>query len=434
MDDRNEVLFSGPHLINNKPIIVKKWATNFDFSTEVMQTVPLWIKLPNLPLNCWSMSSLSRIGSCLGIPLYADKCTSCVARVSYARLLVEMDIIRGLPDSVTVPDPNGQAFEQAIEYDWVPAYCSICLQVGHKCQERKQPVAQPKQPVDQIKQGFKQNNIRRKQEWIVTWNVRGLNKVYKQKELRLFIRENNIVLIAILEHRVKENKAGQVIKKVAVGWDWRVNYSYCAKGRIWLFSNGLHTLGDRRSLWEDLLELQRVQQWPWLIMGDFNAILDVEDRQNGTPVQEIEIRDFKIFLWDAGLAEMKSIGRKLTWTNGAIFSKIDRALVNSVWMMGLSQLEVHVMDPGMSDHSPLCVIFDVDEYRGPRPFKFLNHLAEHSDFVPTVEATWNEPMNRKGMAGIWQKLKNLKQGLKLLNTREFGGIEVKMQTVRQQII
>lgn len=39
---------------------------------------------------------------------------------------------------------------------------------------------------------------------LVTWNVRGLNKPYKQKEFRLFMKNNNVVIIAVLEHRVKE--------------------------------------------------------------------------------------------------------------------------------------------------------------------------------------------------------------------------------------
>lgn len=40
----------------------------------------------------------------------------------------------------------------------------------------------------------------------ITWNVRGLNKVYKQKELKSFIIENKVSIIAILENRVNETK------------------------------------------------------------------------------------------------------------------------------------------------------------------------------------------------------------------------------------
>lgn len=76
----------------------------------MLKTLPLWVKFPNLPLNCWGMKSLSRIASGLGIPLYADECTSKVDRISYARVLSEMDVTRELPVSVNVHDPNGKCF------------------------------------------------------------------------------------------------------------------------------------------------------------------------------------------------------------------------------------------------------------------------------------------------------------------------------------
>jgi len=42
---------------------------------------------------------------------------------------------------------------------------------------------------------------------LVTWNTRGLNKPHKQKELRLFLRENNVSIIAVLEHKIKDGLA-----------------------------------------------------------------------------------------------------------------------------------------------------------------------------------------------------------------------------------
>ncbi|KAH0665545.1 uncharacterized protein [Solanum tuberosum] len=133
LDDRNEVLYSGPHMLNNKPIIVKDWSADFNFNKEVLQTVPIWVKYPNLPLNCWSMDSLSRISSGLGVPLYADECTTKVERITFARVLVEMDVARELPKKLKVEDPNGRVFEQEVKYEWIPAYCPKYMQVGHKC-------------------------------------------------------------------------------------------------------------------------------------------------------------------------------------------------------------------------------------------------------------------------------------------------------------
>lgn len=51
LDDWNEILYFEPHMMNNKPIIVKVWSPKFDFNKEVLQSVPIWVKYPNLPLN-----------------------------------------------------------------------------------------------------------------------------------------------------------------------------------------------------------------------------------------------------------------------------------------------------------------------------------------------------------------------------------------------
>lgn len=34
IEDEDEVMYTGPHMMNNKPIIVKDWASEFDFSKE----------------------------------------------------------------------------------------------------------------------------------------------------------------------------------------------------------------------------------------------------------------------------------------------------------------------------------------------------------------------------------------------------------------
>ncbi|KAK4707487.1 hypothetical protein R3W88_032979 [Solanum pinnatisectum] len=68
LDARNEVLYSGPHMLNNKTIIVK----------------------------------LSRISSRLWVPLYANEYTTKVDRISFARVLVEMDVARDLPKKLKV--------------------------------------------------------------------------------------------------------------------------------------------------------------------------------------------------------------------------------------------------------------------------------------------------------------------------------------------
>lgn len=57
---------------------------------------------------------MSRISSCLGLPLYADECTTKVARISIARVMIELDITKEIPLMIKVEDPNGRMFDQKV--------------------------------------------------------------------------------------------------------------------------------------------------------------------------------------------------------------------------------------------------------------------------------------------------------------------------------
>lgn len=67
-----KILEGGLYFTNKKVVIVKRWSHEFDFRGEVLRKLPLWFRLPSLPLVCWGADSLSWIRSILGIPCCAD--------------------------------------------------------------------------------------------------------------------------------------------------------------------------------------------------------------------------------------------------------------------------------------------------------------------------------------------------------------------------
>uniref|UniRef100_A0A803N0J3 Uncharacterized protein n=1 Tax=Chenopodium quinoa TaxID=63459 RepID=A0A803N0J3_CHEQI len=92
------------------------------------------------------------IASILGVPLFADDCTPRQQRVSFACVLVEMDVTKTLSDHVWIEDELGVEFKQAIVYDWKPSYCAKCSMPGHDCSFLGNPVQKhiTKQPTKQI--------------------------------------------------------------------------------------------------------------------------------------------------------------------------------------------------------------------------------------------------------------------------------------------
>lgn len=67
--DKLDVLSGGPYLVFGRPLMLRPMLAFFNFSTKEMSKVPVLVKFPNLPLECWSPRCLSKIGGMLGKPL-----------------------------------------------------------------------------------------------------------------------------------------------------------------------------------------------------------------------------------------------------------------------------------------------------------------------------------------------------------------------------
>ncbi|XP_019263452.1 PREDICTED: uncharacterized protein LOC109241192 [Nicotiana attenuata] len=254
--------------------------------------------------------------------------------------------------------------------------------------------------------------------------------------------------MAIYEHRTNEEKGKQIMKKITANWRYSANYDSKGKGRIWVMwdPNNIQFIEMWKSnqLIHGKLKIGKDygRNWKgskteideaWIAMGDYNAVKGVEDRKSENPVQEVEIRDFRDFMLNNGMNELKYIGRNFTWTNNHVWSKIDRAIVNAEWMTTMNQMEVVVMEPFISDHTPLCLQFEEINAEGPKPYRFYNYVAEHPDFLQVVDKAWSTVTRGEGMERIWQKLKAVNIELKKMHTEEFKKVRETVRTIRKQL-
>ncbi|XP_019070681.2 uncharacterized protein [Solanum lycopersicum] len=389
LNDMNEVLYLGPYTISNRPIILKQWSAEFEFGEEFLTEIPLWANFPKLPLNCWGDGSLSRIASAIGVPLFADECTTKQTRISYARMLVELNVTKPVPEKITVMDPNGRTFMQDVVMEWKPLYCDKCQRIGHQCQDTtmedqpkkrrpwkkvtqawqyKGPIQQQEKIVEQRKeleikevdsssvQEEKQRIEQRRDQEIQTPEIilrpntgskqlefslsnfpmlsvipirNGFESVMNSKLVSLPVDRGGASKSCLIETRVKETNAITTINVIASGWNCLNNYNDAVNGRIWIIWDDK----QRKSLWTNMNKMVQSVVQPWLIVGDFNVILSPKDRLAGAPVNENEIKDFSDCVKAMGINELQWKGNYYTWNNkqignARISSKIDRAFGN----------------------------------------------------------------------------------------------------------
>ncbi|KAL0326640.1 UNVERIFIED_CONTAM: hypothetical protein Sangu_1742000 [Sesamum angustifolium] len=78
----------------------------------------------------------------VGHPIAMDSLTMRMERVSYARILVEVDASKALVDHVEFKLQNGVTRRQPVVYEYKPKFCTECNRFGHhksSCGDNQQP-------------------------------------------------------------------------------------------------------------------------------------------------------------------------------------------------------------------------------------------------------------------------------------------------------
>lgn len=81
---------------------------------NTVRALPIWIQLPSLPWEFWTVNMLNRIGSIYGKPLYCDKCILLKLKLGYARMLVEIDSSGEFPEMIVLVDEKGNVIQQKV--------------------------------------------------------------------------------------------------------------------------------------------------------------------------------------------------------------------------------------------------------------------------------------------------------------------------------
>ncbi|GAV73257.1 DUF4283 domain-containing protein [Cephalotus follicularis] len=73
---RDWVMDNGPWDICGYHLALRKWSKGMSLKLEECNTIPIWVKLSNVPIQFWTKMGLSYIASVLGRPLYMDASTT----------------------------------------------------------------------------------------------------------------------------------------------------------------------------------------------------------------------------------------------------------------------------------------------------------------------------------------------------------------------
>nr|POE76978.1 hypothetical protein CFP56_49691 [Quercus suber] len=125
--DYDKVLRGGPWFVGEHFLAIKPWEPYFKASESSFSSVAVWVRFPELPIEFYDRSVLLEIGRAIGPVLRIDSYIASSSRGSYARLCIQIDLMKPLVNTIKV----GQLY-QKVMYEGLSTLCFCYGRVGHK--------------------------------------------------------------------------------------------------------------------------------------------------------------------------------------------------------------------------------------------------------------------------------------------------------------
>ncbi|KAL2930350.1 Cadherin EGF LAG seven-pass G-type receptor 3 [Bienertia sinuspersici] len=265
--------------------------------------------------------------------------------------MVEVKFNQDFPDHVEFQDEKGNRRRALLHYEWKPILCSNCHKVGHslhECyhkKEIKQGQKQRLRKASENTQGQEKNNVvetgRVKISKETTTNRTTPSAAITSGDEMVLARTSqnkegngsNQAQIPVTEGGTQASNLGSLYRRVFGGWCFTSNSDEHCNGRIILawnpksfkviildktaqmihcvmqpcggrnefyctFIYAFNEAIKREQLWQQLCELNSRQKGPWVLMGDFNVVMNSEERIGSNVRSRAGHKPFKYFrMW-----------------------------------------------------------------------------------------------------------------------------------------
>lgn len=148
----------------------------------------------------------------------------------------------------------------------------------------------------------------------------------------------------------------------------------------------------RHRSWELMHFLSAQSDAPWLCAGDFNEILDAQEKFGGVTRPERQMDGFRDAVSQCGFSDLGFIGLPYTWDNRQegsrnIKVRLDRAFANGAFSEMFKDTKVWHVQTTESDHC--CLLIECcrakKKRRRRRNFKYENMWRRDPSYVKLVQ-------------------------------------------------
>ncbi|KAJ4847776.1 hypothetical protein Tsubulata_003312 [Turnera subulata] len=235
------------------------------------------------------------------------------------------------------------------------------------------------------------------------WNCQGARKKQFKRHFKELCRTQRPKITVVVEPRVSGSVAERIISGLGYNCSHRVEARGFADG-IWLMWNDdqvevqilySHTQlvhvrvskGSsaffltvvyaspqekwRRYCWKNIEALAEHIGEPWLLVGDFNAVLDGNERKDRFGRPGRSSKAFQECISTSNLMDLDFSGGKFTWRGGGYRARLDRFLCNEEWRLTFTKATVFHLSFTSSNHRPIIIKHGASSPdHSQRPFRF----------------------------------------------------------------
>ncbi|KAL0740038.1 hypothetical protein Bca4012_081551 [Brassica carinata] len=174
---------------------------------------------------------------------------------------------------------------------------------------------------------------------------------------------------------------------------------------------------DRPQFWKLMSDLGSLRSSAWLITGDFNDLLDNDEKEGGPLRWEGSFLSFRNFVSQNGLWDLQFSGNSLSWRGTRyshfIQSRLDRAMANIEWMELFPAGRSEYLRFEGSDHRPLLTHFDQHLRKKKGLFRYDRRLSEKPEVKSLVEKSWDKLSPESVLTKINRVRRNLVEWAKV---------------------
>jgi exonuclease III len=259
----------------------------------------------------------------------------------------------------------------------------------------------------------------------ICWNVRGLNSSSRQSAVRELVSSFRAEVVCIQETKIEEISRFSVLSWLGADFAdfvflpsvgasggimvaWKSHLGFTGASRIDNHSVSIQFRKENGTCWwltcvygpqddqEKVMFLQELRynmnvcNGPWLVVGDFNIILQAIDKNNSNLNCPMMHR-FSRLIEDVALKEIPLHGRRFTWSNqreAPVLIKLDRVFCSVDLELIFPNVLLQSSASIDSDHYPLILELH-DNVSGKRRFHFEAFWIKLEGFQDVVQTAWD---------------------------------------------